>query len=78
MKILLDLKKCIGCGSCSTTCPDVFSMGDDIKVHIKDSISKELDLEEKELNETVDCIEEAANICPVQAILIEKKVDTIA
>lgn len=73
MKILLDLKKCIGCGSCSTACPNVFSMGDDIKAHITDSVIKEPDLEEKEFNETIDCIREAANICPVQAILIEKK-----
>lgn len=73
MKVLLDLKKCIGCGSCSTACPDVFDMGDDIKAHIKNSTVGEPELEERELKETVDCIEEAANICPVQAILIEKK-----
>ncbi len=73
MKILLDLKKCIGCGSCAAACSDVFIMGDNIKAHIKDSINQEPDLEAKELKEGVDCIKEAADICPVQAILIEKE-----
>ncbi|MFC1700923.1 ferredoxin [Patescibacteria group bacterium] len=60
MKINLDIEKCIGCGSCEAVCPNVFKMGDDMKVHIKDEGSDD------------DCIKEAIDICPVKAIELEK------
>ncbi|MFH1611744.1 MAG: ferredoxin [bacterium] len=72
MKITLDLEKCIGCGSCSTACPNAFKMGEDLKVHIVDADNEESIIEKKTIDEAPDCIQEAADICPVQAIVIEE------
>ena len=35
--ITVDAGKCIGCGLCVTTCPDVFELGDDGKSHVKNA-----------------------------------------
>lgn len=70
MKIYLDLEKCIGCGSCEATCPDIFKLGSDNKVHLKEAKKKE-NQEEKEMEES-SCSGEAADICPVDAIRIEQ------
>ncbi len=36
--ITVDQAKCIGCGLCVTTCPDVFELRDeDQKAHVKDA-----------------------------------------
>jgi ferredoxin len=51
---------CEGCASCEEICPEVFKVGDDGKAHVvgQDKCS------------TCDC-QEAADVCPVQAITIE-------
>jgi ferredoxin len=46
--------ECIGCGLCSTTCPEVFEM-DGAKAKVK--VSKD-----------VPCVDEAIESCPVDAI----------
>jgi ferredoxin len=62
MKITIDQEKCIGCGSCTAVCPDVFEMDENNKAQVK-----------KEKEEATDeCTQEAVDICPVQAIEIEK------
>jgi len=60
-KIRVDKEKCIGCGACASQC-DNFEIGDDGKAYAKKSEVKEL-----------GCNKEAADICPVEAIKIEKK-----
>ncbi len=35
--IQVDQGKCIGCGLCVTTCPDVFELRDDGKSHVKNA-----------------------------------------
>lgn len=35
-KIVVDSNKCIGCGLCVSTCPDVFELGDNGKSQVKD------------------------------------------
>jgi len=45
---------CIGCGSCASVCPEGFEMKDDGKAHVK--------------NAKAPCIDEAIDICPVDAI----------
>ena len=48
---------CIGCGACSATCPNSFSINNDGKA---EAISQEV----------VDCTKQAAEGCPVNAITV--------
>lgn len=63
MKIKIDSEKCIGCGSCQAICPGVFNIDDSSKARLKDGKS------EGESSE--DCVKEAAEVCPVDAIEIK-------
>ena len=55
--VSIDKKTCIGCGACSSICPDVFEMGDDTKAHVKSGADS-----------SKDCVKEAIEGCPVDAI----------
>lgn len=57
MDIEIDKEACIGCGVCEQTCPDVFELGDDGKANLKEDADMD-----------ADCIQEAADNCPVEAI----------
>ena len=55
--ITVDAAKCIGCGLCVTTCPEVFELGDDGKAHVKDALA------------CAKCnCQEALDHCPAKAI----------
>lgn len=71
MKIILEREKCIGCGSCAAFCPKHFKIADDGKSELINSQKTENGNFEKEV-EKIDCIQEAADSCPVQIIHIEK------
>jgi ferredoxin len=58
MKITLDKKKCIGCGACAATCPEVFEMKEG-KANLKMKENK------------APCVKEAAEGCPVNAIILK-------
>ena len=47
--------KCIGCGTCTSICDEVFEMGSDNKAQVK---------EQKD----IPCVKEAIEACPVDAI----------
>jgi len=51
-------EECIGCESCVELCPEVFEMDDD-KARVKDPSS------------TAECVQEAMDTCPVEAIIRE-------
>ena len=53
--------ECTGCGLCETTCPDVFELADDVA-----TIKADADLSANE-----ELIKQAADECPVEAILLE-------
>jgi len=57
----VDKDKCIGCGLCTSICPDVFELGDDGKSHVKNP----------KTCEKSNCCKEAADSCPVQAISLK-------
>jgi len=57
MKVKVDKKKCIGCGSCEAVCPEVFGMKDG-KAYAKVSETDK------------KCAKEADDVCPVDAITI--------
>ena len=62
MKVKVDKTKCLGCGLCVSICPLVFELKNN-KSQIK---------EKANLEKSKECIKEAAENCPVQAIKIEK------
>jgi len=51
---------CIGCGLCTDTCPEVFEMGDRVAEVIVDEVPEE----------TEEACQQAAEDCPVEAIII--------
>ena len=66
MNIKIDQEKCIGCGSCTAVCPELFELvGEDNKAQVKEKTEGQAGMNDK-------CVQEAVDICPVQAIEIEK------
>ena len=62
MKVIVDMDKCQDHGQCAFSAPEVFEINDDGKlVVLNDSPDESLR----------DKVEEAADVCPVQAITIE-------
>jgi ferredoxin len=59
-KPVVDVDLCEGCASCEEICPEVFKVGDDGKVQVIGP----------DKCDTCNC-QEAADICPTQAITIE-------
>ncbi|MFA5392470.1 MAG: ferredoxin [Candidatus Paceibacterota bacterium] len=62
MKVKVDKNKCLGCGMCISLCPEVFELQ-----NTKSKVKEKADLEKHK-----DCIKEAEENCPVQAIKMEK------
>jgi ferredoxin len=52
---------CTACGLCVDTCPEVFEMGDEMAEVIVDDVPPEHE----------DAVQQAADECPVEAIIIE-------
>jgi len=55
----INKEKCLGCGYCVSTCPEVFELGDDGKSEIKKGV---------DLKKHTDCLKEAKQGCPAGAI----------
>jgi len=60
MKVLIE-DSCTACGLCTELCPEVFAMGLDIAEVRVDEVPPEFE----------DMAQQAADECPVQAIIIE-------
>lgn len=52
---------CTACGLCVDTCPEVFEMGDDMAQVKGDDVPPEHE----------DSVQQAADECPVEAIIVE-------
>jgi len=61
MKAIIDADECTGCELCTTTCPEIFEMEDDVAIVKGDSVSAELE----------ETCRQAAEECPVECIAIE-------
>ena len=68
MKVALDRTKCIGCGSCFGACPDVFEME---KIDGKSGLKGAQLQDNQEIETTIMCAQEAAEVCPVKCIEIK-------
>jgi ferredoxin len=63
MKVFIDKELCIGCEACVDICPEIFEIQDDLAiVRIDDDVPEELE----------SSVEEAAEACAVEAIIIEE------
>ena len=62
MKAIVDQDTCIGCGMCIDICPEIFKYNDE------DKSESVLDEVPEDLKDKAD---EAAQICPVEAITLE-------
>lgn len=62
MKVRVD-SNCVGCGACTSICPRIFEMGDDGYAKV---VVEQIPVEDED--NTVD----AAECCPVAAIIIDK------
>lgn len=60
MKVRIE-DSCTGCGLCVDTCPEVFEMGDTMAEVVVDVVPAELE----------DSVQQAADECPVEAIIVE-------
>lgn len=58
-KVKINLKECIGCGSCEALCPGVFAMEGE-KAKVKESPTNK------------ECVKEAEEACATKAIIITK------
>ncbi len=62
MKVRVDEDACVGDGSCVSICPEIFEMdGEVVKTKL-----------EEVPEEFVESCREAADVCPVEAIIIEE------
>ena len=59
MKAKVDQETCIGCGACASVCSEVFKMKDNGLAQVETELIPD---------EFKDCVIEAENTCPVEAI----------
>jgi len=64
MKIRIDEETCIACGVCSSICPDAFQPREEDGIAVVIASEEELD--------QLDCVQEAVDSCPTQAIIVEE------
>jgi ferredoxin len=58
MKIIIDEKKCVGCGRCTEICPANFKLSVEGKAQVQG-------------DKVEDCAKKAADECPQEAIHVE-------
>lgn len=61
MRVIIDQGICTGCGVCIETCPEVFDWEDDKATVAKDPVPREFE----------NACQDAADACPVEAIIID-------
>jgi ferredoxin len=64
MKVRIDKDLCTGCGSCEEVCPEVFEVAGDIALN---RLGEPTDIPQEYVNACM----EAADACPVEAIIVE-------
>lgn len=71
MKVIVDLTQCADHGQCVFSAPELFSLDDDGKLAFRARTDEDTYIS-GDLDESMrDDVEEAADVCPLQAIEIE-------
>lgn len=70
-KIIHSPKKCVNCGNCVSICSDLFKINNNKVLLIGGKLNENSGNFEKQ-EENIACAEDAVNVCPVEAIIIEK------
>ncbi len=63
MRVIVDMSMCVGNGLCMVAAPEVFEVHDDGTLTL---------LQERPSEELRQKVEEAARLCPAQAIFVEQ------
>jgi len=71
MKIVIDREKCIGCGSCEATCPEIFRLIEDGKSSVVERFRNGSEGEGEIGVELFSCANRARDLCPAEAIATE-------
>ena len=72
VKISIDQDECAGCGACyEDECPDVFEESPDGTARIKEDYRSGSEAEGEVPDSLKDCVQNAVDGCPVDAITIE-------
>ena len=71
IKIVHEKEKCIGCGLCASICPEIFEISEDGRAHLKNSKKNEGGVE-LEIKESIPCINEAIDACPLKIIKLKR------
>jgi ferredoxin len=73
MKVMIDQEKCIGCGSCSIVCAEIFEEDEiDGTCRILPAFRVDGDLAIGQVpDELVECVRTAACVCAVEAIQLQ-------
>jgi len=67
--VKIDQETCIRCGACESACPEVFKLNAQAKSTVTEEYITE-DEDKGEAPDDVDCVEDAENGCPVDAISV--------
>lgn len=68
-KVKIDQDTCIGCGACVSTCPEVFVLNAQTESTVVEVYRTE-DEDEGEVPDDIECLEDAEDGCPVDAITV--------
>lgn len=71
MKVDIDRENCISCGACAQTCAEVFMMDEDGKASLTEKFRKGSSAKGNVPEEMTDCVNSAAEGCPVNVIKVD-------